>query len=205
MTISINCDTELKQVPREKDKFSILVVDDEERIRNFLNIKLKLMGYGVTLARNGVEALEQVREQEPDLIILDVIMPKKDGFETLKELRSFSSVPVIMLTAQGNDFDKIKGLGLRADDYMTKPFNPDELVARIEAIRGRLGSPKRREIPGELVSNGLSINFDKHCLVVRGEEVKITKIEWLLLNELAINAGHLMTYHDLLGRIWGPE
>ena len=144
MTILMNCDTEPKQVPRKEGKFSLLLVDDEERIRNFLNIKLKLMGYGVTLARNGVEALEQMREQEPDLVVLDVIMPQKDGFETLKELRSFSSVPVIMLTAQGNDFDKIKGLGLRADDYMTKPFNPDELVARIEAIRGRLGSPKKK-------------------------------------------------------------
>src|SRR5271157_3449620 len=139
-----------KQINPPKPKFSILLVDDEERIRNFLNIKLKLMGYGVTLARNGVEALEQVRCQEPDLIVLDVIMPKKDGFETLKELRSFSSVPVIMLTAQGDDFDKIKGFGLRADDYMTKPLNPDELIARIEAIRGRLGSSKRKEIPGEL-------------------------------------------------------
>ena len=203
--MSIDYDREPRQFSARKGKFSLLLVDDEERIRNFLNIKLKLMGYGVTLARNGVEALEQMREQEPDLVILDVIMPKKDGFETLKELRSFSSVPVIMLTAQGDDFDKIKGLGLRADDYMTKPFNPDELVARIEAIRGRLGSPKRKEIPKELVLNGLSINFNKRCLNVRGEEVKLTKIEWLLLNELATNVGHLMTYHDLLGRIWGPE
>jgi two-component system KDP operon response regulator KdpE len=203
--MSIDYDREPRQFSARKGKFSLLLVDDEERIRNFLNIKLKLMGYGVTLARNGVEALEQMREQEPDLVILDVIMPKKDGFETLKELRSFSSVPVIMLTAQGDDFDKIKGLGLRADDYMTKPFNPDELVARIEAIRGRLGSPKRKEIPEELILNGLSINFNRRCLNVRGEEVKLTKIEWLLLNELAANAGRLMTHHDLLGRIWGPE
>ena len=194
-----------KQINSLKPKFSILLVDDEERIRNFLKIKLKLLGYGVMQATNGVEALEQLKVHEPDLVVLDVIMPKKDGFKTLKELRSFSSVPVIMLTAQGDDFDKIKGLGLRGDDYMTKPFNPDELIARIEAIRRRLCSPKRKEIPEELILNGLSINFNKRCLIVRGEEVKLTKIEWLLLNELAANAGHLMTHHDLLGRIWGPE
>ena len=183
MTVSINCDRHPRQVSPRKGKFSILLVDDEERIRNFLKIKLKLIGYNVMLANNGVEALEQIKGQMPDLVVLDVIM----------------------LTAQWDDFDKIKGLGLRADDYMTKPFNPDELVARIEAIRGRLGSPKRKEIPEELILNGLSINFNRRCLNVRGEEAKLTKIEWLLLNELATNAGHLMTHHDLLGRIWGPE
>src|SRR5271157_1981191 len=194
-----------KQINPPKPKFSILLVDDEERIRNFLNIKLKLMGYGVTLARNGVEALEQVREQEPDLVVLDVMMPKKDGFETLKELRTFSPVPVIMLSARGDDSDRIKGLGLGADDYIAKPFNPDELVARIEAIRRRLTSLERKNIPRELIIQGLNINFDERRLIVRGKEVKLTRLEWLLLSELAINAGHLMTYYDLLSGIWGPE
>jgi two-component system KDP operon response regulator KdpE len=186
-------------------RFSILLVDDEERILNFLKTKLKLLSYEVILASNGVEALEQIQGQEPDLIVLDVIMPKMDGFQTLKELRSFSSVPVIMLSARGDDTDRIKGLGLGADDYMAKPFNPDELVARIEAIRRRSSSREKNITPKELITNDLNINFDERRISVRGEEVKLTKIEWSLLNELAVNVGHLMTYYVLLGRVWGPE
>ena len=186
-------------------RFLILLIDDEERILNFLKTKLKMLSYEVILASNGVEALEQVQGQEPDLVVLDVMMPKKDGFETLKELRTFSSVPVIMLSARGDDSDRIKGLGLGADDYMAKPFNPDELVARIEAIRRRLSSLERKNTPRELVVQGLKINFDERILIVRGEEVKLTRIEWLLLSELVVNNRHLMTYYDLLSTIWGPE
>ena len=186
-------------------RFVILLVDDEERILNFLKTKLKLLSYEVILASNGVEALEQVQGQEPDLVVLDVMMPKKDGFETLKELRTFSPVPVIMLSARGDDSDRIKGLEIGADDYIAKPFNPDELVARIEAIRRRLSSLERKKTPRELIVQGLKINFDERQLTVRGKEIKLTRIEWLLLSELAINAGHLMTYYELLSRIWGPE
>jgi two-component system KDP operon response regulator KdpE len=186
-------------------RFSILLVDDEERILNFLRTKLKLLAYDVFLANNGIEAIEQVQGQEPDLVVLDVIMPKMDGFQTLKELRNFSSVPVIMLSARGDDSDRIKGLELGADDYLPKPFNPDELVARIEAIRRRLSAPERKNTPKELAIHGLNINFDERQIMVNGEEVKLTRIEWLLLNELAGNAGHLMVYYDLLARVWGPE
>jgi DNA-binding response OmpR family regulator len=186
-------------------RFSILLVDDEERILNFLKTKLKLLAYEVITASNGIEAIEQIQGQEPDLVVLDVIMPKMDGFLTLKQLRTFSSVPVIMLSARGDDSDRIKGLGLGADDYLPKPFNPDELVARIEAIRRRMNSPERKSTPKELMIHGLNINFDERRILVRGEEVKLTRIEWLILNELAGNAGHLMIYYDLLARVWGPE
>ena len=186
-------------------RFVILLVDDEKRILNFLKTKLKMLSYEVILANNGIEALEQVQGHEPDLVVLDVMMPKKDGFETLKELRTFSGVPVIMLSAKGDDSDRIKGLGLGADDYIAKPFNPDELVARIEAIRRRLSSLERKAIPRELNVQDLKINFDERHLTVRGKEEKLTRIEWLLLSELAINSGHLMTYYDLLSAIWGPE
>jgi DNA-binding response OmpR family regulator len=114
-------------------------------------------------------------------------------------------VPVIMLSARGDDSDRIKGLGLGADDYLPKPFNPDELVARIEAIRRRLNSPERKTAPKELNVHGLTINFDERRIFVRGKEEKLTRIEWLLLNEMAGNAGHLMVYYDLLARVWGPE
>jgi two-component system KDP operon response regulator KdpE len=183
----------------------ILIVDDEERILNFLSTKLKALGYGVLTASNGLEALEQAQAQEPDLIVLDLIMPKMDGFETLKELRSFSSVPVIILSAKGADVDKIKGLGLGADDYLQKPFNPDELVARIEAIRRRLQPAERRRTHEPLSVGDLTIDFEGQCVVLRGKQEHLTRIEWLLLSELAHNAGRLMLYEDLLTRIWGPE
>jgi two-component system KDP operon response regulator KdpE len=157
------------------------------------------------LASNGQEALEQVQGQEPDLVVLDVIMPKMDGFQTLRELRAFSSVPVIMLSARGEDADRIKGLSLGADDYLPKPFNPDELIARIEAVKRRMSSTSKKDLTKELILHDLNIDFNKHRITVRGKEVKMTRIEWLLLTELASNPGRLMLYSDLLARIWGIE
>jgi DNA-binding response OmpR family regulator len=186
-------------------QFRILVVDDEERILNFLRSKLKASGYEVLTASNGVAALEQAQAQEPDMIVLDLIMPKMDGFETLKELRSFSAVPVIILSARGADADKIKGLGLGADDYLPKPFNPDELVARVEAVRRRLEPAGRRKIPELFPLGDITIDFKRRSIVVRGEEKYLTRIEWLLLSELAHNVGRLMLYEELLTQVWGPE
>jgi DNA-binding response OmpR family regulator len=186
-------------------RFRILLVDDEERILNFLRAKLRALGYEVLGAADGLEAIEQAQAQDPDLIVLDLIMPRMDGFETLKELRSFSSVPVIILSAKGADADKIKGLGLGADDYLQKPFNPDELVARIEAVRRRIEPADRRRASGVLSAGDLTIDFDRHSIVARGEEKYLTRIEWLLLTELARNAGRLITYEELLTRVWGPE
>jgi DNA-binding response OmpR family regulator len=132
-------------------------------------------------------------------------MPKKDGFETLKELRAFSSVPVIILSAKEADTDKVRGLKLGADDYLAKPFSPDELVARIEAVRRRLVSAQDRKVVEFITLGQLSINLNKRLVTVNGEEIQLTRIEWLLLSELARNAGKLMTYSDLLTKIWGPE
>lgn len=186
-------------------RFRVLVVDDEERIVNFLRVKLKASGYDVLTAGNGVEAVEQAEAQEPDLVVLDLLMPRMDGFEALKQLRSFSSVPVIILSAKGADADKIKGLGLGADDYLPKPFNPDELVARIEAVRRRLAPSDRRGTPQPLRAGDVSIDFGARRVFVKGEEEHLTRIEWLLVSELARNAGRLMTYEELLTRVWGPE
>jgi DNA-binding response OmpR family regulator len=186
-------------------QFRILVVDDEERIVNFLRSKLKASGYEVLTASNGLEGLEQAQAQEPDLIVLDVVMPKMDGLEMLKELRTFSVVPVIILTAKGADADRIKGLQLGADDYLPKPFNPDELVARIEAVRRRLEPGERRKLP-EVVNLGhVTIDFKEHNVVVSGKQKYLTRIEWLLLSQLINNAGRLMLYKELLTRVWGPE
>jgi DNA-binding response OmpR family regulator len=186
-------------------QFRVLVVDDEPRILNFLSSKLRASGYEVLTARNGAEALEQVPAHEPDLVVLDVMMPKMDGFETLKEIRSFSSVPVIILSAKGSNTDKVKGLDLGADDYLAKPFSPDELIARIEAVRRRLAPAEKRKAYEQLSLGDLTIDFRKRLVIVKGKEARLTRIEWLLLSELAQNAGSLMLYSDLLTRVWGPE
>ncbi len=186
-------------------QYRVLVVDDETRIVDFLSVKLRVTGYEVLTACNGLEALEQVQAQEPDLVVLDVLMPRMDGFSTLKELRTFSSVPVIILSAKGTNADKVKGLSLGADDYLAKPFSPDELVARIEAVRRRLSSDDKRKVTDEFFLGDLVIYFKRRLAIVRGQEARLTRIEWLLLTELAQNAGSLMLYTDLLTRVWGPE
>lgn len=186
-------------------QFRVLVVDDEQGILDFLSSKLRASGYDVLTASNGVEALDQVQAQEPDLVVLDILMPRKDGFETLKELRTFSPVPAIILSAKGTNADKVKGLSLGADDYLAKPFSPDELVARIEAVRRRLSPDDKRKIRDQFSLGDLVIDFRKRLVIVRGKEARLSRIEWLLLSELAQNAGKLMLYSDLLTRIWGPE
>lgn len=186
-------------------RFRILVVDDEVRILNFLISKLNASGYEVLTATNGQEGLEQVKAQEPDMVVLDLLMPKMDGLEMLKELRSFSTVPVIILTAKGTDSDRIRGLQLGSDDYLPKPFNPDELVARIEAIRRRLGPGERHELPEVLRLGDITVDFKNRNVLVNGEAKSLTRIEWLLLSQLISNAGRLMLYEELLTKVWGPE
>ena len=186
-------------------KLTILVVDDDQQILDFLRPKLKGAGYNVLTASNGIEALEQARNQEPDLLVLDLMMPVKDGLETLREIRDFSAVPVIVLSARGADADKIKGLELGADDYLSKPFNPDELLARIKALRRRFEPAEARKALRTLSLEGLTIDFEKRVVTASGEEKSLTNIEWLLLTELARNAGRLVTYSHLLARVWGTE
>jgi two-component system KDP operon response regulator KdpE len=186
-------------------RFCILVVDDEERIVNFLRSKLEASGYDVLTAANGMEALGLAQSENPDLVLLDLLMPQMDGLQTLKELRRFSPVPVIILTAKGADADKIKGLRLGADDYLAKPFNPDELVARIEAVSRRLAPSEKRKTMDRFCLGDMVIDFKKRRVVIDGEEKYLTRIEWLLLGELARNAGRFMTYEELLARVWGAE
>ncbi len=186
-------------------RFAILVVDDDERILNFLRSKLRASGYEVHTAVDGCEGLEQAHGQDPDLIVLDLLLPRMDGLEMLREVRAFSGVPVIILTAKGEDADRIRGLRLGADDYLPKPFNPDELIARIEAVRRRITPGARGSVPDTFSAPGLEVDFRARGVRVRGEEKYLTRIEWLLLRELAGNAGRLMFYGDLLTRVWGAE
>ena len=186
-------------------RFTILITDDDERILSYLGARLRAAGYNILTATDGLQALEQIRSKELDLVILDLMMPQMDGLETLREMRAFSSAPVIFLTAKGGDEDKIRGLRLGADDYLAKPFNPDELVARIEAVRRRVEPADRRKTLGVFTQGNVVIDFNKRVVTVDGEERNLTRIEWMLLTELVQSLGRFMTYEELLTRVWGRE
>ena len=186
-------------------QFRVLIIDDDPRIIKFLTLRLKASGYEVLTANNGSEALEQVQAQEPDLLVLDVVMPGMDGFETLRQVRAVSSVPVIILSAKEASTDKVRGLELGADDYLAKPFSPDELVARIEAVKRRQAPGHQRKIVDFITLGNITVNLKKHLVVVDEKQIPLTRIEWLLLSELARNDGKLMLYGELLTKVWGPE
>ena len=183
----------------------ILVVDDEAAIVRLVRATLQADGHAVITASRGEEALEIFDEQRPDLIVLDLMMPGIDGFETLRRIRNDSQVPVIMLTARAADSDKLRGLSGGADDYLTKPFNPDELAARVTAVLRRSGAAS--PVSGRTVLRypGLEIDLDRRQVLVDGEEARLTKTEWELLSQLAGNAGRVLLQGELLTRIWGPE
>lgn len=185
--------------------YNLLIVDDDSGVLNFLKIKLKATGYSVTTASSSIEALEKIHTRIPDLIILDLLMPGMSGLSMLKELRTFSSVPVIILSAKGADHDKIEGLKVGADDYLAKPFSPGELIARIEALRRRIKTVDEKQLPKTFNLGNINIDFVGHRVTVNKHEKYLTRIEWLLLNELVQNAGRLILYEELLRRIWGPE
>ena len=186
-------------------QFNLLLVDDEPRILKFLELRLKSSGYRVSSAGSGQEALDLIQTEEPDMVVLDILMPGMDGFETLSKLREFSSVPVIILSAREAGVDKVRGLELGADDYLSKPFNPDELVARVEAIRRRMSSDEDRKTVDFVTLGDLVVDFNKHVVISDGTEIQLTRIEWLLLSELVRSTGKLILYSDLLTRVWGPE
>ena len=183
----------------------ILVVDDEPPIVRLVKAKLRVDGYEVLTASAGEEALEILSQESPDLVVLDVMMPDMDGFETLRRIRQLSNVPVVMLTARGSDMDKLKGLQSGADDYITKPFNPDELEARIAVILRRTRGATQSESEAVLHFPGLTIDLERKIVMAHGEEVRLSRTEWDLLSQLAGNAGRVMMHTELLSRIWGPE
>ncbi len=183
----------------------ILVVDDEQRMIDFIRMNLELEGFQVFQATNGIEALDQVRKHIPDLIILDIMMPQIDGFEVLRMLREFSNVPVIMLTAKGEEEDKVRGLELGADDYVTKPFGARELVSRVKAVLRRSQSVVE---PGEAIitiDDRLSVDFNRREVIVEGERIKLRPTEYRLLYHLIENAGWTVPHEQLLAKVWGYE
>jgi two-component system KDP operon response regulator KdpE len=168
-------------------------------------MNLELEGFHVLEAANGYEALERLKEDLPDLIILDVMMPQMDGFETLKHIREVSTVPVIMLTVRQEEGDRIRGLDLGADDYITKPFSPRELLSRTRALLRRSFMPSPTRKTKIIVDDELTIDFTRHEVWVRGEKVALRPTEYRLLYHLVNNAGRLMTHETLLSKVWGHE
>lgn len=188
-----------------EEKKLILVVDDEARMARFVRMNLELEGYRVSTVANGMEALTVVREELPDLVLLDVMMPGMDGYETLEHIRQTSSVPVIMLTVKAEEEDKVRGLELGADDYVTKPFSPRELASRVKAALRRAEMPAPGQKSVMVIDDGLSVDLQRREVLVRGERVKLRPTEYRLLYHLVNNAGWVMTHEMLLSKVWGYE
>jgi len=192
-------------MPTIAENKKILVVDDEERMLRFIRLNLEHDGFLVIEAVKGHEALDKMRTGMPDLILLDVMLPDLDGFEVLKMIREISTVPVIMLTAKGEEDDRVKGLELGADDYVTKPFSPRELVSRVKAVLRRVEVEGGGEEEVLQVDDRLKIDFSRREIFVNGELVKLRPTEYRLLYHLVQNAGWVLTYDQILSRVWGYE
>jgi len=183
----------------------ILVVDDEPRMTRFIRMNLELEGYQVIEAHNGLEALDKTRTNLPDLVVLDVMMPDMDGFDTLEILREVSSVPVIMLTVRADEEDKVRGLELGADDYVTKPFGARELASRIRAVLRRTQSPATPEEAILRIDDRLSIDFNSREVIVKDQRSRLRPTEFRLLYHLIENKGWVVPHETLLAKVWGYE
>jgi DNA-binding response OmpR family regulator len=188
-------------------KTTILSADDDPQLLRLVTRNLQLEGYEVLAASDGQQALELIEAHVPDLILLDVMMPRLDGFAVLERVREYASTPIIMLTARGQDQDKIRGLDLGADDYLTKPFSIDELLARVRAVlrRSQLQAGDARGAASRLTFGEVTIDLAQHLVTVSGNEIQLTPIEYRLLAYMAQNAGRVVTQDLLLEHVWGAE
>lgn len=187
----------------DEKKKTVLVCDDDEAILESLRIYLDNEGYNVLTASNGVEALEQINKQEIHCVILDIMMPQMDGLKTTLQIRKKYNFPIILLSAKSEDTDKITGLGFGADDYVTKPFNPLELVARVKSQIRRyvvLGSMEIKE--SQLVTGGIILDTDTKKVTVDGEEVRLTPIEYKILEYLMRNMGRVLSSSQIYEAVW---
>ena len=189
----------------ELERRRILVVDDEERMVRFIRLNLEHDGYQVSEAFNGKQAIQKMREALPDLILLDVMMPDLDGFEVLEMVREISNVPIIMLTAKGEEDDRVRGLEKGADDYVTKPFSPRELVSRVKAVLRRTEGASGSMHGLIEIDDRLKIDFDKREVWLEGKIVKLRPTEYKLLFHLVQNAGWVLSHDQLLTNVWGYE
>jgi DNA-binding response OmpR family regulator len=186
----------------------ILLVDDEQSIQTLLSYPLRKEGYHVTSALDGSEALQRFDEGRFDLVVLDLMLPRRDGVEVCRELRSRSQVPIIMLTAKGSESDKVAGLEVGADDYITKPFSMREFRSRVKAAlrRSRMaGSAAERADDAPITHADLTIDFDRRLVTLAGEEIKVTYVEFEILGALARSPGRVLTRETLLEHVWGDS
>lgn len=185
----------------------IYIVDDEPKILRFISANLKSVGYDVTTAKSGEEFLEKFDLISPDLVLLDIMMPGHDGFYVLTELRKFSRVPVIMLTARSNPQDKVQGLNVGADDYLTKPFSLDELFARVNAVLRRSGASLAEHTPesSSVYTGEMELNIGSKRCWIGNKEFKLTQTEYAIMEVLALNLDKVVPHETLLSEIWGEQ
>lgn len=184
-------------------KKKILVIDDDENLLKLIETALKREDWEVLTARDGAEGLRTAFSRQPDLIILDIMLPGMDGLETCRRLQELSSIPIIMLTALSSDTDVVKGLAVGADDYITKPFSLAELVARVRTCLRRSGGGSAKS--SVLVKGELTIDLARHKVSVKGKTIELTPTEFRLLSHLARNEGQVIPHRMLLEEVWGPE
>lgn len=188
------------------DSKTILVVDDEPRYVSLVEINLTTDGYQVRTASDGQQAVDSVAEDQPDLLLLDIMMPVMDGFTACERIREFSSVPIIILTAKGEERDRVRGLDAGADDYIVKPFSAEELLARVRAVLRRA---EREALEGFhqpiFQHHELEIDLAKALVSVKGKEIQLTATEYRLLQTMATNMGQVLSAEELLTMVWGPE
>jgi DNA-binding response OmpR family regulator len=183
---------------------TILLVDDEEAVQKLLTYPLERDGYRVVQARDGEEALSRFSDRSIDLVVLDLMLPKLDGLEVCRRLRARSMVPIIMLTARDDELDKVVGLELGADDYITKPFSIREFRSRVRALLRRVAAQRAGPPPEELIERGeLTIDSGKRTVEIRGEQAQLTYVEFELLRTLAAHPGRVYTRRMLLEALWG--
>ncbi len=183
----------------------ILVVDDEPLYQRLLQINLESESYEVLAASDGEQALDLITSHKPDLVILDVMMPKLDGLATCERIRQFSSVPIIMLTAKGEEQDRVKGLNVGADDYVVKPFSATELLARVRAVLRRVSTQNSTFKKSEFIHGDLRINFARAEVWKGDKPIYLSATEYRLLIQIAQNIGVVLTAEDLLSAVWGPS
>ena len=189
-------------------KTTILIADDDPQLLRLMMRNLQLEGYDVLGVGDGQQALSRIEQRAPDLVLLDVMMPKMDGFTVCHRVRQFSRVPIIMVTARGQDQDKVRGLDLGADDYLAKPFSVEELLARVRAVLRRSQLAANRSSQGlqaTMTTGDLTVDYSQHSVRRAGEELTFTPTEYRLLAYLAQNAGRILPHDLLLEQVWGAE
>ena len=189
-------------------KTTLVAADDDPQLLRLMSRNLQLEGFDVLAASDGQQALELIENHAPDLVLLDVMMPKMDGFTVCSRVREFSAVPIIIVTARGQDQDKVRGLDLGADDYLTKPFSVEELLARVRAVlrRSEFTTQEHRQgLQATTATGNLTVDYSQHLVMLNGREIALTPTEYHIIAYLAHNMGRVVTQDLLLEQVWGPE